>query len=327
MTREWVIAAAWIVGGTVAGVAVETTVIRRLLAMPETNRLHWMRIGAGVLSNVVVIWCALLGAAIGFSAVHGNPRVETLLDRLVNVLFLLSSTWFVARIAGGAVSLYGRRHLDRHMLSASLFSTIAQGAVIVIGLLMVLDSLGIAIAPLLTALGVGGLAVALALRDTLANLFSGIQIVASRQIRPGDYVKLDTGAEGSISDINWRNTTIRDSSESTIIVPNEKLAGSIVTNYSLGGQGTTVAVTTVVEWKGDARALRDLAADAGREASREVAGSSFAEECIARITAVNDANVEVTAFLRIASVDDRTKVRDSFLWRLQTAVRSAPTYA
>ncbi|MFN2461113.1 MAG: mechanosensitive ion channel family protein, partial [Candidatus Velthaea sp.] len=73
------------------------------------------------------------------------------------------------------------------------------------------------------------LAVALALRDTLANLFAGIQLLASRQVTPGDFVRFE-GGEGYVADITWRNTSITDAAGGRVIVPNEKLAGSIVTN-------------------------------------------------------------------------------------------------
>ncbi|MGZ6122877.1 MAG: hypothetical protein ACXWM0_17430 [Vulcanimicrobiaceae bacterium] len=104
--------------------------IRRAIELRESRAADWIHVIASVLSNVVVLWCALLGAAVGFSTVHAGPRVERVLDRIVDVLFILSVTWSAARFAGAAVSLYGRRHLDRQVLSASLFSTIAQGIVI-----------------------------------------------------------------------------------------------------------------------------------------------------------------------------------------------------
>jgi small-conductance mechanosensitive channel len=113
--------------------------------------------------------------------------------------------------------------------SASLIVTVLRITVIAVGFLVILGSFGVSITPILTALGVGGLAVALALRDTLANLFSGIQILASRQVAPGDFVRFD-GGEGYVLDITWRNTTITDIAGARIIVPNEKLALSIVTN-------------------------------------------------------------------------------------------------
>src|SRR5271168_3645884 len=91
----------------------------------------------------------------------------------------------------------------------TLVKTLTQILVAILGLLFLLNYLRVDIRPLLTALGVGGLAVALALQDTLANLFAGLYISVSSQIRVGDYVKLNTGEEGYVSDITWRSTTLR----------------------------------------------------------------------------------------------------------------------
>lgn len=121
------------------------------------------------------------------------------------------------------------RRFPKLFPSASLIVTVLRASILSIGFLVVLGSLGVSIAPVLTALGVGGLAVALALRDTLANLFSGIQILASRQVAPGDFIRFD-GGEGYVADITWRNTTILDVGGGRIIVPNEKLANAIVSN-------------------------------------------------------------------------------------------------
>ena len=96
-----------------------------------------------------------------------------------------------------------------------------------------MNELGVSITPILTALGVGGLAVALALQDTLSNFFAGFYIMMAGQIRVGDYVKLDSGEEGYIVDISWRSLTIRTLPNNIVVVPNSKVAQANVTNYSL----------------------------------------------------------------------------------------------
>jgi small-conductance mechanosensitive channel len=78
---------------------------------------------------------------------------------------------------------------------------------------------------------VGGLAVALALQDTLSNLFAGLHIIASKKLLPGDYFLLDSGEEGYVQDVNWRNTFIRTLRNNMIVVPNARLASAILTNY------------------------------------------------------------------------------------------------
>jgi small-conductance mechanosensitive channel len=174
----------------------------------------------------------------------------------------------------------------------------------------VLSTFGVAIAPLLTTLGLGGLAVAIALRDTLANLFSGVHIVASRQIRPGDYVKFDFGVEGEVTDIQWRSTTIRDLQNSTVIVPNEKVAGSVLVNYSLGSSSQLIPVSATLPWKGNYHDLESLAGRASRGA-------------VIALTGVNENSLEVTAYLPAESVENRAQAAAEFRRRIYDAARTA----
>src|SRR5690606_8092261 len=88
---------------------------------------------------------------------------------------------------------------------AIIFASI-RVVVFVLGALIALDSLGVSITPLLASLGVGSIAVGLALQDTLGNLFSGFYLYLDRPIAAGDWVRLDTGMEGQVRRIGWRST-------------------------------------------------------------------------------------------------------------------------
>jgi small-conductance mechanosensitive channel len=122
---------------------------------------------------------------------------------------------------------------------------------------------------MLTALGVGGLAVALAMQDTLSNLFGGFYVAVAGQVRLGDYIKLNTGEEGYVTDIGWRSTTIRTRGNTMIIVPNAKLAQAIVTNYHLPEKPMVAMVEVSVSYDCDPdqveRVLLDIAARGARE--------------------------------------------------------------
>src|SRR5205823_797479 len=89
-----------------------------------------------------------------------------------------------------------------------------------------------AITPLLTALGIGGLAVSLALQDTLSNFFAGIYVLLDKPIRIGDTVKLESGHEGTMLAIGWRTTRLRNTSGEIIVVPNNKVVQSVLLNTS-----------------------------------------------------------------------------------------------
>jgi small-conductance mechanosensitive channel len=125
------------------------------------------------------------------------------------------------------------------------------------------------ITPILTALGVGGLAVALALQDTLSNLFAGFYMAVAGQVRLGDYIKLNTGEEGYVADITWRSTIIRSLASNFIIVPNTKLAQAIVTNYHLPEKPMSASLRVDVRYDCDPdlveRALREVVVKGARE--------------------------------------------------------------
>jgi small-conductance mechanosensitive channel len=158
-------------------------------------------------------------------------------------------TLIIARFLSKAIRHYSSTaHVP---IPASLLSNLSSVLVFIIGTLVALQTLGISITPILTTLGIGGLAVALALQDTLANLFSGVYILLSKQVRIGDYVKLDSGNEGYISDITWRNSVIKTLGNNLIIIPNSKLASAIITNFSLPVKEITFSFDIGVGYESD----------------------------------------------------------------------------
>ena len=123
-----------------------------------------------------------------------------------------------------------------------------KAAIFTLGGLLTLSALGVSVTPLLAALGVGGIAVGLALQDTLSNLFAGIHILVEKPVRVGDYVKLETEQEGYVTDVGWRTTRIRMLQNNMVIVPNAKLAQSILTNYYLPEQRMSLLVPVSVSY-------------------------------------------------------------------------------
>src|SRR5581483_3836054 len=151
----------------------------------------------------------------------------------------------------GNIIRYAGSDIPGAMSVTTLTQNLAQIGVVILALMVLLNLLGIPIAPILTALGVGGLAVALALQDTLSNLFAGFYIAIARQVRLGDYIKLNSGEEGYVSDITWRSTTIRTLNNNMIIIPNSKLAQAIVTNFYLPEKRLSVQLQVGVDCNSD----------------------------------------------------------------------------
>ena len=132
-----------------------------------------------------------------------------------------------------------------------MFTNFVSITVYLIGLLLILDSLEISIAPMLTALGVGGLAVSLALKDTLSDVFAGLHILLSKKVQTGDFIMLDSGEMGYVQNITWRNTKMLDRAINIIHIPNAKLSAAIIKNYDSGDPSFSVKIPVGVGYGSD----------------------------------------------------------------------------
>jgi len=169
---------------------------------------------------------------------------------IVNVLLVLSVTAAVASLAHATLSSSLRKN-NLAIPATGLSLTIVTVVIWIVGILVMLSGLGVSITPILTALGVGGLAVALALQDTLSNFFAGLHLLMDKPLRVGDFVKLESGQEGYVEDIGWRTTRIRMLPNNMVIIPNNKITQSILTNYYLPDPRMAVLIPISVSYDVD----------------------------------------------------------------------------
>lgn len=205
---QWLAPVGLILGGILIGLFVDRIALGRLRKLVARTRWNGDEIVINALRGLPLLWMTLLGAYASLQSLPLSESWRNFAQRTLLVIAILSVTLFGANVAAKLVGLYARR-IEGTLPATSLFANLTKMFVFLIGSLIILQTLNVSITPILTALGVGGLAVALALQDTLSNLFSGLQVIASRQVKPGDYVKLESGEEGYVTDITWRNTAIR----------------------------------------------------------------------------------------------------------------------
>jgi small-conductance mechanosensitive channel len=184
--------------------------------------------------------------------------------------------------------------------------------------LVVLNGIGLSITPMLTALGVGGLAVALALQEPLANFFAGLFITLAGQIRVGDYVRLDSGQEGYVADFTWRSTRLRMLANNLVVVPNAKLAQAIVVNHHLPSSDLAVLVEVGVDYASDLRQVERVVVEVGREVMTEVAGGVATFEPFIRYHTFADSSINFTVILRAKEFVDQYLIKHEFVKRLHT---------
>jgi len=295
------------------GVVVQRIVASTLHARAKRTASEWDDIVVESMKGLVVVWFLLIGLAVVLKFVLLQPEILRIVRRAVGVLGILSAVVFFTRMARRAINIYIDRKVE---MTSSIFKNFATGIIYILGFLFVLDYLGISITPLLTALGVGGLAVALALQDTLSNLFAGLNILMTRKIRPGDYVRLESGEEGEVCDITWRNTTIRAPEDNMVVVPNAKLASAIYTNTHLPQKEMGLFLPVTVDFDSDLALVERVTLEVAREvlAGPERAIPDF--EPGVRFNAYTDIGVRFSVILRIKEFREQYRIRHEFYRRL-----------
>lgn len=270
----------------------------------------------GVLRTPSVYWCIAVGLYIGI-AVSGFPEKYVFyIARSIHILVIFSITIAAANLAGKIFKNYIRQS-NLPIPSTGLAYGILKGTIIIIGLLIILAVLGISITPLITALGVGGLAVALALKDTLENLFSGIHILVEKSIRVGDFVRLETGQEGVVDDITWRTTRIRMQPNNMVIIPNSKLAQSIVTNYSLPEKRMAISMPVSVSYSSDPETIEKILIEEAKKAAGEVPGIiGDTEPSVRLIPGFGESSLDFTLICQIREFADQPAVQHELRKRI-----------
>ena len=302
-------------GGAGLGLVVQRLVLPRLAPLAHPWRIADELIYA--IKWPLVVWAFLTGARIALRMLTLPAREEDILATVVLVLGEFSVTWAAARFAAAAIGNAVARH---GLTGGSLLAAIARVVVFIVGLLVVLQTLGIQVGPIIGALGVGGLAVGLALQDTLANFFAGVRILLAHKIHAGDNVRLDSGQEGRVEEVGWGLTTIRQLNGNLVIVPNNKLATSVTI---LLAPTKDVAAVFSVAHGSNLEAVEQLALAAARETLGAMPEADGSFTPAVRFTEFRDTGIRVTALLRVRPGQEPVPVVSDFIRRVQEKLQAA----
>ena len=311
----WAIPVGVVVLTTLIGWIVERLAVRWARRLVGANRPRESVVPA-TLRGHLTFWGLLFGLGLDSAAI--TPQLPESLriwypDALL-ALFIVSLTLLVARLAVAIVRVSA---VSASRPVISLISNVVWFITLVIGALLVLSLLKVDIAPWLTALGVGGLAVSLALQATLTDLISGMLLLSAKQVTIGHYVKLATGEEGYITDITWRTTTIRQLSNNEIIIPNSKMTATSVTNYHTPIPNSSVSVEASAGYENDLDHVAQVAIEVGQEVMRDVAGGVPDFMPLVRFNQLGTYGVRFSVVLQAQEFTDQYLIKSEFIRRLR----------
>jgi small-conductance mechanosensitive channel len=244
-------------------------VLNRIIHYWTKKLAHtWGELVFSLLESLPIPLLVLTSIYVGLELLTLPPRFERLGSRLIFALTVLVVFYFPAKVLVIFLRRIGQRNPGMEQATNPAI-LVVRGLFALLAVIIVLENLGISLTAVWTTLGVGSVAVALALQETLSNLFAGLYLLADRPVSPGDYIKLDSGQEGFVVSIGWRSTTLRTQSNNIVFVPNSTMARAVIVNYSLPELQVSVSIPVHVSYGSDPSQVERALLEVTREAAQD----------------------------------------------------------
>ncbi len=219
-------------------------------------------------------------------------------SNLFSIIWVILVSYALIRIIKGALDeSKGRIRKGIVYLMKKLISIF----IVFVAFTLILRILNIEITPLLASLGIAGLAIAFALKDTLENFFAGMYLTADRPIRPGDYIELDSEIRGKVLDIGWRSTKLVNTENNKIIIPNRMMGNKIITNFNLPKGAVRTEVDVDVAYGSDVDKVEKVLLKTAKKIKKKMDECDDNYEPVVRFTKFGSSGLGFKVFLRAKS--------------------------
>ena len=308
-----------ILGAFFLGLIVERQGLNRLQAI--STKLGWG--GADViissLKGLLLLWFIIGGVFAAILTLPIDNNLFLTIQKCLLAVIIASGTLIVARLSVGFVRYFSETQGAGSL--TSLFEMLTRIVVFTFGVLITLQSLGIAITPLLTALGIGGVSLGLAFQSTLTNFLSGLNLATSNKLRVGDFIQLDSGEEGYVVDIAWRHTILQDIRDNMVVVPNTRILNNVFKNYGLPDKEALIILEVGIGYDTDLEQVERVTLEIANEVMNQVEGGVPNSDPWIRFKEFGYFAITMTVYLRIREYFDHLVVRHEFIKRLHTRFR------
>ena len=263
--------------------------------------------------------CWIIGIVGLYSTILQFPLSEENTSRVnmgLAVAMTLVAVYTALRVFNSTITTYYQQLREIHdprTAYVGLIHKIINITVIALAGLIIASQLGLKITPLLASLGIAGLAVALALKDSLSNMFAGFYLMLDQPVRPGDYVHIESGEEGFVEEIGWRATRIRPFDNNLVIVPNAKLADSVIINWHQPVPEMSVYVWCGVAYHSDLDEVERIAIEVAHQVQDRMEGTNKEWDPLVRFKKFGDSNIDFVTVLRVLDPTQRFVVEHEFI--------------
>ena len=284
-----------------------------------SGEISLMNVFINALKGVPIPFCLVAGLYWIVNTVEITPTLTKIFSYVLFTINVFTLTRVLARTLSGMIDFCLERS-NTNLPKSSILNNIATFVVYAMGIIIALQYYGISIAPIITAMGVGGMAMALGLQETLANIFSGIQLIITKQIRLDEFIRLSTGEQGRITDITWRYTTIQTILGNVIVIPNKNLAGSIITNYNRPQKDMTIQVTIGVSYDSDLEQVERVTLEVANKVMADATETSSLPPKVLFHTFA-DSSINFDILLHSTRFDNQADLKHNFIKELTKRYR------
>lgn len=216
------------------------------------------------ISSIIFYIILILGFKIGIQHFEFETAIYS---SIVDTLFILVIMIMVLRV----ITNFSKHWIENWAMKTEstaddrlipLVAKILKAVTIILGFFFIFDTWNINISPLLATAGIAGIAIGFAVRDSLANILGGIQLVLDKTFKVGDKVELDSGEMGVIMDIGIRSTKLKTYDNEVIYIPNGSLANTKIKNFTVPDLSVRVNVNFGVEYGSDPARVQNIVLDA-----------------------------------------------------------------
>jgi small-conductance mechanosensitive channel len=270
-----------------------------------------------ILSTPVYLAIFFTGVYIAFQFLTISEKWTKWIDRSLFIIFVLIVASVVSKLLIILTSHWLRVE-KRFEKTPKLVGKIISILIYLLGFVMVLNYFSINITPIIATLGIGGLAAGLALQSTLGNFFAGLHIITDRSFTVGDLIEINQlSIAGHIEDIGWRTTRIKTLQNTIAIVPNSKLAESVITNTELPEKEMVITIKCGVAYRSDLQKVEEITYDIAKQVQQTIPGAVKDFEPIIRFNEFGEYNINFSVSLKILSFDDKPLIKHEFIKQLK----------
>ena len=314
----WIEPLATIAMGLVLGSIFKKFLVSRLKSLSLKNDWESDDVIINAIDSVIVFWFFLAFSTVAIGNAN-LPGPEDLYQKIISAFLIISISFTSSKIVLGLLDVWSKT--NKSLPSTGIFKGLTNFAIFSLGILFILQSFGISITPLITALGVGGLAVSLALKDTLSDLFGGINILLSKTMQEGDYVQLDNGYQGYVENVGWRYTTIRERANNIISIPNSVLSGSISKNFSSMDSAFRVPIQIGVSYDSDLDHVEKVALEVANDLYENLDCISKSYKPAIRFREFADSSINFFIYFQGKNFGDHNTILNSYIKKLHKRFR------